>query len=365
MGRHVHVKSTGLGGRGRNYSRPRRVVPLRAVGEDELTPFGEYLVDEWLPSLKVDVEPTTFSTCHSHIHNYVIPALGDVPVSAITQRMLKEFYQQLLQTHWRRSDTRLLSKGTVSRIHGVVSWSLQSLVEVGRLPANPAWGARPRVKKSERYEPVIWTPENLCEFLDYSQDEYLAALWNVLALTGMRRGEALGLRWGDFSRGYTHVSVKRGLVHLNGSTYISAPKGTQGRRLDLMKPTAAALRKHRANVMRHRRRAGMSAVQSTHFVFTRRSGDHLDPSMTSKQFVQLAQRGGFPRIRLHDLRHTHASHLLEAGANLKAVQERLGHADPMFTIDTYVHLLPTIQADAIKSLAEFYGDIRSRSRQSN
>ena len=365
MGRHVYIKAGNLGGRGRNYSRPQKVVPLHVAADDELTPFGDYLLDEWLPALKVDVEPTTYSTCSNHILNYVIPALGDVPVSAITHRMLKEFYQQLLQTTWVRSETRLLSKGTVTRIHGAVSWSLQSLVEAGRLPANPAWGARPRVKKSERYEPVVWTPEELCGFLDYAQTDELAALWNVLALTGMRRGEALGLRWSDFSRTYTHVSVKRALVNVDRSTYISAPKGTQGRRLDLMKPTAAALRKHRSTVMRHRRRAGLSPLQPSDFVFTRASGDHLSPSTTSQQFVRLAQRGGFTRIRLHDLRHTHASHLLEAGANLKAVQERLGHADPMFTIDTYVHLLPTIQADAIKTLAEFYGDIRSGSRRFN
>lgn len=365
MGRHVYVKAGNLGGRGRNYSRPRKVVPLPIATDEELTPFGDYLLDEWLPALKVDVELTTYVGCESHIHNYIIPALGDVPVSAITHRMLKEFYQQLLLTNWQRSGTHLLSKGTVTRIHAAVSWSLQSLVETGRLPANPAWGARPRVKKSERYEPVIWTPEELCEFLDYAQTDELAALWNVLALTGMRRGEALGLRWSDFSRGYTHVSVKRALVHVDRSTYVSAPKGTQGRRLDIMKPTAAALRKHRATVMRQRRRAGLSPLQPSNFVFTRASGDHLSPNMTSKKFVELAKRGGFTRIRLHDLRHTHASHLLQAGANLKAVQERLGHADPMFTIDTYVHLLPTIQAYAIKTLAEFYGDIRSGSRRFN
>lgn len=211
MGRHVYVRAGNLGGRGRNYSHPRKIVPLPSKTAWESKPFGDYLYDEWLPALKVDVEPTTYNTCREHVDNYVAPWLGDMPVSAITMRMLKEFYQELLQTHWRRSEARLLSKGSVTRIHGVVSWSLQGLVEAGRLPANPAWGARPRTKKSERYEPVTWTPEELCDFLEYSKDDELAAVWSVLALTGMRRGEALGLRWFDLSFRYTHVAVKRAL----------------------------------------------------------------------------------------------------------------------------------------------------------
>ena len=81
----------------------------------------------------------------------------------------------------------------------------------------------------------------------------------------------------------------------------------------------------------------------------------------TKRFVKLGKDADLARIRLHDLRHTHASHLLEAGGNYKAVQERLGHADPVFTIDTYVHLMPTIQAEGVKSLTKFYKDLRQTS----
>lgn len=359
MGRHVYVQSSGLGGRGRNYSRPHKVVPLRVIPEEELTPFGDYLVNEWLPALKVDVERTTYQICYDHVEHYIIPTLGTVAVADITQRMLKEFYQQLLQTPTRRGGGHTLSKTSVIRIHSSVSWSLQALVEAGRLPANPAWGARPRLKKSERYEPVIWPPETLCAFLDFSGTDELGAVWNVLALTGMRRGEALGLRWSDLTPRYKHVTVKRALVQVNRSTYVSAPKGTQGRNIDLMAATAAALREHRRKIVRRRRRSGEEPLQPSDFVFTRPSGQPLDPSTTSQRFRRIVASGEFPRIRLHDLRHTHASHLLQAGANLKAVQERLGHANPMFTIDTYIHLMPTIQAEAIKSLDKFYGEVRS------
>lgn len=79
----------------------------------------------------------------------------------------------------------------------------------------------------------------------------------------------------------------------------------------------------------------------------------------TRRFGQLAVKAGLPRIRLHDLRHTHASHLLEAGGNLKAVQERLGHSDPAFTIRSYVHVAPTIQREAVKSLEALYRSVGS------
>lgn len=357
MGKHIYAKTSGLGGHGRNYSRPHKVVPLRAIPDADPTLFGNYLVEEWLPALKADVERTTYSASLSGAQRYIIPALGSVPVSDITQRMLKEFYQELLATPAQRGG-RPLAKTSVIRVHSTISWALQALVEAGRLPANPAWGARPRLKKSERYEPVIWSPETLCEFLDYSSNDELGALWNVLALTGMRRGEALGLRWSDLAPRYTHVAVKRALVQVDRKMYVSAPKGSQGRNVDVMRATAVALRNHRRKVMR--RRSGKAPLKPSDFVFTRRSGESLSPSMISRRFRELVRRGEFPRIRLHDLRHTHASHLLQAGGNIKAVQERLGHANPMFTIDTYIHLMPTIQAEAVKSLAKFYKEVETK-----
>lgn len=362
MSRGIYAKRAGrLGGGGvRHYPGQTQIVPFPGGPAYDSTLLKDYLLNEWLPALRVDVEPTTFRGCNDHVRTLINPHLGSIPVSDISQRMLREFYQELLRTPCRRG-TGLLSKNSVIRVHATLSWALQSLVEAGRLPANPAWGARPRLKKSERYEPRIWPPDVLCRFLEYCSDDELFTLWNILALTGMRRGEVLGLQWGDFSTRYTHVSVKRALCQAGGSRYVSAPKGAQGRNIDLLRSTAASLRLHRRRMMRRRRDTRRARLQPSDFVFVRRSGDHLSPTGVSKKFNQLVKRGGFPRIRLHDLRHTHASHLLEAGANLKAVQERLGHADPVFTIDTYVHLMPTVQAEAIKSLDKFYRDLEKSS----
>lgn len=95
-------------------------------------------------------------------------------------------------------------------------------------------------------------------------------------------------------------------------------------------------------------------VTGSSYIFQRPDGGLLSPGSVTQGFLSLSKEAGLPRIRLHDLRHTHATHMLEAGANFKAVQERLGHSDPIVTINSYTHVMPTIQAEALRSLRSFY-----------
>lgn len=327
---------------------------LAGAGVDD-TPLGVYLVEEWLPRHQLDVEPTTFRAAEDAVYNFIVPQLGQIPVYELSRDHLRAFHQVLLRTEMRKG-RGLLSKTTVIRIHATLSSALQRLVEAGRIPANPAWGSRPRVKKSERYEPVIWSPEHLCRFLEFVADDDLHALWSLLALGGVRRGEALGVQWGDLATRFTHVTVKRSVCEMKGGTYVTAPKASQARRVDLVGETIRALRSYRRRQLRRARSRG-GELRPSDFIFTRPSGEELSPNGVTRRFGQLAAKAGLPRLRLHDLRHTHASHLLEAGGNLKAVQERLGHSDPAFTIRSYVHAAPTIQREAVKSLEALYRSV--------
>lgn len=323
----------------------------RAVDE---TPLGRYLTEEWLPLVRTEVEPSTYLGLEQHVRVYITPSvLSERPVSSIDRDMLRSFYRELLRTPMTRR-SGLLSKSSVIAIHATLSWAFQTLLESRRIPANPAWGIRPRIKKSERYEPRIWTPEQLFVFLAYVETDEFTALWSVLALTGMRRSEALGLQWSDFSSDWKYVGVRRAYCQAGSSTYVTVPKAAAGRRINLLPETAAALRSYRRKQQRRRKVAGNVGLRPQDYVFTRSNGAMLMPTWTTRRFGLLLSEAKLPKIRLHDLRHTHASHLLEAGAHLKAVQERLGHADPIFTIDTYVHMMPTIQAEAVKSLRRFY-----------
>jgi integrase len=321
------------------------------------TLLGDYLTKEWLPAIKTEVEPTTYSYLAATVRLYINPVLGDLPVSGIDREMLRAFYRELLRTPLKRR-SGFLSKQTVVKVHATLSWAFQTLLESQRLPSNPAWGARPRVAKSERYRPTIWSPQQLLEFLDFVEDDELYALWNILALTGMRRGEALGLEWGDFSQDRKFVAVRRAWCQNGTDLYMTAPKASSSRRINLLPQTATALRRHRRAQQKARTASGSKPARPQDNVFTKSDGDLFTPAYVTYRFRKLTEDAALVRIRLHDLRHTHASHLLEAGANYKVVQERLGHADPVFTIDTYVHLMPTIQAEGVKSLAKFYRDLK-------
>jgi integrase len=200
----------------------------------------------------------------------------------------------------------------------------------------------------------VWTPSELLKFLDESKEHDLGALWNFVALTGVRRGEAMGLQWGDFDRDLKKVAIRRAVTKVGAKRYITRPKSAQARRIDLLPDTTAALKRFKRQRNRERKNLELRPLQPGDFAFTKDDGTAFDPGRITFMFLRLSEDAGLRRIRLHDLRHTHATHLLEAGANLKAVQERLGHNDPTFTIDTYIHLLPTIQAEAIKSLKNFY-----------
>ena len=320
------------------------------------TPLADYLINEFLPAYELEVEPTTYRSAVDTVHTFINPHLGAIPVSELSRTHLRGFHWELLHTPVRRG-SGFLKKKTVMRIHAILSAGLQRLVDTGRLPANPAYGARPRLKKSEVYEPVIWTPGQLRHFLESAAEDELYPLWNLIAFTGMRRGEALALQGGDLSVRYTHVAVKRALGQVRSTRYLSAPKGTQARRIDLLPDTIRALRAYRRKQMRWvRHRDGSLGARD--FIFTFRSGKPLSLGTATKRFMDLVAGIDLPRIRLHDLRHTHASHLLEAGASVKAVQERLGHHDAAFTMESYVHSAPTIQRDAIKSLQAYYRKAR-------
>ncbi len=212
---------------------------------------------------------------------------------------------------------RPLSKGSVVRIHSVLHCALEDLVQAGQLPSNPARGARPRRTKSERYEYRIWTHNEMELFLSAATGHRFQTLWRVMAYTGLRRGEAIGLQRADLRMESRQLSVRRALAFVDGAVYVTRPKTDAERVIELDLKTVRALRTHL-------RQSSDSSADS--WVFPGGDGGPLTPGHVTTAFKDLVASTDLPQIRLHDLRHTHASHLILAGANIKAVQERLGHS---------------------------------------
>jgi integrase len=206
-------------------------------------------------------------------------------------------------------------------------------------------------------EMTVWTPGELSRFLESIDGNRNAAMFRLLALTGMRRGELVALRWSDLDLARGTMTVKQASTVVDGVEVVSVPKTRRSRRIvDLDPETAEVLRRHRSHQREQHLALGVTATASDR-VFTGDLGEPLRPNSIGQAFNRLVKASGLPRIRLHDLRHTHGSHLLLAGVNVKVVSERLGHASVSFTLDTYGHVMPGQQAEAAAAAAALLGRV--------
>ncbi len=199
----------------------------------------------------------------------------------------------------------------------------------------------------QRSGPECWTAEQLSQFLAATRHLRLHPALHLAAFTGMRRGELAGLRWGDWHRTTHRLSIARSRQVVAGRSVEVAVKTRTSRRcIDLDADTEKVLRSWRRRQQRDGHTVGTSDP-----IFTNATGRPVHPESIYQLFHRQVRRLDMPRICFHGLRHTHASLLVAAGTPIKVVSERLGHANPGFTMATYQHVLPGIGADAATRFA--------------
>ncbi|MBI2955228.1 MAG: site-specific integrase [Chloroflexi bacterium] len=209
-------------------------------------------------------------------------------------------------------------------------------------------------------EPFLFLPEALApksantiwNRVELAHETPYYALFCFTTYTGCRRSEVLGLRWQDVDLDKGTVSILQTSHRVIGKGIITQPpKSAKGRRAIALDPeTVTILRAHRANQLEHRLRPG-EAYKDNGLVFPGPFGELLEPAAISRPFRKLADNVGLKGVRFHDLRHFHATALLQAGTHPKVVQERLGHSTISVTLDTYSHVLPGLQEQAALAFA--------------
>lgn len=333
--------------------------------------LARYLA-EWHASIRGRVRGGTWAEYESAIRRHLVPHLGDVPLRHLSRARVRAFYQQLEERGGVRG--RPLSPKTVHNTHLVLRAALGAAVEDGLLRANPADRAH-RVASARR-EMRTWTTAQVRAFLDhvatapegpglspreryrYGLDRRGLVMWRLFATTGMRRGEVLGLRWEDVDLEGRAVRVQRSRSRGEHGMEYGAPKTAKGRRrITIDRVTADLLRGHREAQQADRDLFGSGYLDGD-LVFARADGSPHHPDGITGAFVRLSRQAGLPPIRLHDLRHSHATHALEAGVHPRVVQERLGHASIQMTLDTYSHSVPAMDvlaADRIAALVDAAG----------
>lgn len=305
---------------------------------------GVYLTARWLPGKKLELAHSTWDGYRRKIELHILPALGKVPIRRLRPHHLERLYNEKLHPE---NGKRPLSPKTVLEIHLIIRGALNDAVRRGLVTRNVALVAHaPKLRSIPKAEPQAWTALELKAFLrEAAGNRLFAALW-LLANTGMRRSELLGLQWDDVDLDAATISINRGLVSIGYELHESRGKTNNSRRaIDLDPTTVAVLAAWKRWQQAERTAVG---IPSEKWVFADVDGNPIHPHSISQTFERIIARAGVPKVRLHDVRHTHGTLLIKAGVPVKVVSERLGHGNPAFTIDTYQHVLPGMQAEAAR-----------------
>lgn len=297
------------------------------------------LLASWLELTRERIRPSTYESYELNVRR-LGEYLGDVPLLQLTAPDIQSAY--------RRMRERGLTEHSLNQVHSVLDRALRHAVQWGLIVRNPAvlvFAPRPR-----RREMTALSAEELMRLLDHAREHRLRPLLVVLGTAGLRIGEALGLRWQDVDLVAGRLVVRQALQRRRGVGLVFVePKTPRSRRTVHLTSLAVDALAEQARLQARRNETAPTAARSG-LVFTNLSGGPIEPGTVNANLSRLLADAGLPRIRVHDLRHTTATTLLEAGVHPKVVQDLLGHSTIAITLDTYSHVAPTLHIQAVGEL---------------
>lgn len=320
---------------------------LRSINSGDYVAPSKRTVDgfmtEWLASTKPTLRPNTYIGYERANRHHIAGEFVGVPLQGLTHGAVAAWHARLID--------KGLKPSSIRKIHFILRKALQDAMRWNYLSRNVAALVRPPTLSGYRPQLSTWTADEVRTFLEHVRDDRLHAAWMLAATTGMRRGEVLGLQWRSVDLDAARLSVSQTLVAPSHEFEFAEPKTASGRRqIALDRHTVPALRQHRRRQLEERILLG-EGYDDQDLVFAMEDGTPIFPRQFSKWFREHLQESGLTRIRLHDLRHTHATLSLRAGVHVKVVSERLGHASIKITLDTYMHAIPAMQEEAAEQMA--------------
>ncbi len=302
---------------------------------------GQFLA-QWLEdSARPKLRPRTFATYAQVIRSHVDPGLGRVPLRRLSPQHVQSWLNERAKSG--------LSPRTCQHARAILRAALGRALKWGYVSRNvAALVDSPRVVKHE-IKPL--SPDQARTLLATAREHRYGALITVAVALGLRQGEALGLRWQDVNLDDGVLQVRNALQWVTGGGWsLVEPKSERSRRaITMPEILVSSLRAHRMRQREDRLLAG-SQWHENGFVFTSRAGAPLDPWAVNKAFKRLLAAASLPDIRFHDLRHTAATFLLAQGVDPRTIMETLGHSQISLTLNTYSHVLPSLQRDAAEKM---------------
>lgn len=296
-------------------------------------PFGEW-IDFWYKYFSSPkLRPTTQATYENRIYGHIIPSVGKIPLSKLTQNDLQQFYAKLKRTG-RKVNVELKGTGVSDRMvrscHALCRSSLEKAVEEGLITRNPSIGCKLPPKKNG--EMKVLTQNEIVRLLNQGYDEGYYEMFLLELTTGMRRGEILGLKWRDLNLETGELNIKRQLT----TKGISVPKTKSSIRTVLLPPDMLDLLRE------------MKKTAKYDWIFPSpvKEGEPRNPTAITKRFRLMLERAHCKHVRFHDLRHTFATMALENGMDVKTLSAMIGHVSSETTLNIYSHVTDTMRAQA-------------------
>ncbi len=310
-----------------------------SVKVDDRETVGQYLTG-WLRAKTHALKPKTHASYSEYVNKRIVPVLGPIRLESLRHEHVVAFVDTLA------ADGR--GAPTIKSILAVLRSALGDAVRTRRLTHNPAEHVRtPDVVAPER---VPWTADQAAHFLEHVADDRLAELFELIIGTGLRRGEALALRWSDVDLERRVLRVRRSVTDVGGRLVIGKPK-TAGSAagVGLSPRVVAALQRQRERQV-FEALEWAEGYEDSGLVFTRENGTMLRPEYVLRRFHELSADAGLPLVRVHDLRHLAATLMLTAGVPLALVSKTLRHSQVGITSNLYGHLTHEAAQAAADSL---------------
>lgn len=304
----------------------------------------EYL-ERWLAHVATQVSPRSAECYREIVENWIVPALGNVRLAKLDPEQIAQAYSGAL-AHGGQNG-RGLSARSIGMMHRTLSQSLKQAAMWKLIGSNPAAFCKP--PRVERKEMKVLDLDCTAALLEFSKGSRLHAPILFFAFGGLRRAEVAAIRWNRLDLDAGRLAVTTSIEQTAQGTREKPPKSGRARTVVLPSLIVEELRRHKIRQAEDLLRLGVRQTDDTP-VCLREDGSPWTPRMLTYAVARLIRSSGVPRVRLHDLRHGHATHLLASNVHPKIVQERLGHASIQLTLDTYSHVMPSMQEDAAATI---------------
>lgn len=279
-------------------------------------------LDIWIENKKRTVKVNTLQKYLYILQNHIRPIVGQMQIASIKPLHISQLYSELHE--------KGRSNATIQSVHTVLVNIFNEAVKLQVVNQNVVVAvSKPKHKPQEMN---IWNKEQVQQFLEIARGTSFELIYALALNTGMRQGELLGLLWDDIDFEKKVIKVRHTIIAGSKEVQESTKTTSSRRVIELSGNVIGLLKKHKTKQAEQRLKLG-TGYKNMNLVNASLVGTPINPKNLRRNFNNLIKKASVPQIRFHDLRHTHASLMLQIGINVKVISERLGHASTKITLD--------------------------------